>query len=632
MTQKITLRNRLQYAFDKTMSKGAPALIAWLGILSVLLVIVIAGVAVAFRITPEGEVSLGFTESAWQSLMRTLDPGTMGGDLGWGFRLLMLCVTIGGIFIVSTLIGVLSSGIESRLDELRKGRSFVIEKNHTLILGWSSKIFTIISELVIANENQRKPRIVILADKDKVEMEDEIREKVGDLRNTRVICRRGIPEDIRDLNIVNPLESKSIIILSPPVGDADAQTIKMILAVTNNPGRRTEPYNIVAEIKDERFLEIARLVGKEDLAVLLTDDVIARIMVQTCRQSGLSVVYTMLLGFEGSEIYFQEDSSLTGKTYHEALGWYEDSAVIGMKTAGGQIFINPPMDMIFSSGDAVMAITEDDDTLIMRKEKGPVAPEKISVGNSRETATEKTLILGWNHRGKRIIRELNAYLQMGSEIMIVTEGDIDDAELREMASSYSNLTIAYRKADTTDKAAIASLHPETYDHIVVLSYIDDYEIQQADAKTLITLLLLRHLAEEHNVDMSIVSEMMDIQNRELAAVTKADDFIVSDKLISMLVAQISENKSLMDVYSHLFRDEGAEIYLKPAGDYIETGVPVNFFTVVESASRRGETAFGYALAAEALAPEKAYGIKINPFKSIPVTFSPQDRIIVMAEN
>ena len=170
----------------------------------------------------------------------------------------MLLVTIGGIFIVSTLIGVLSSGIESKLEEMRKGRSFVIEKDHTLILGWSPKIFTIISELTIANENQKKPRVVILADKDKVEMEDEVHEKIENMRNTKVICRSGMPNDIGDLEITNPHQSKSIIVLAPEEGDADSQTIKTILAVTNNPNRRKEPYHIVAEIKEEKNIDMHR--------------------------------------------------------------------------------------------------------------------------------------------------------------------------------------------------------------------------------------------------------------------------------------------------------------------------------------------------------------------------------------
>src|SRR5690606_35243821 len=136
----------------------------------------------------DGEMDrLSFTEAAWQSLMRTLDSGTMGGDTGAGYRAVMLLVTLGGIFIVSALIGVLNNGIEAKIDELRKCRSRVPEHDHTLILGWSPQIFTIINELVLANENQKNACIVILADRDKVEMEDEIRERVNLLGNkTRI--------------------------------------------------------------------------------------------------------------------------------------------------------------------------------------------------------------------------------------------------------------------------------------------------------------------------------------------------------------------------------------------------------------------------------------------------------------
>src|SRR5688572_17168548 len=162
--KKAGLGRRLRYAFDNTMAKGPVALIAWLGVLSLGVILIATGIIVALNIAPAGaEGQYSPFEAAWASLMRTLDPGTMGGDQGWGFRIVMLMVTLGGIFIVSTLIGVVITGMEAKIEQLRKGRSFVMESGHTLILGWSSKIHTIISELTIANENQKKPRVVVLA-------------------------------------------------------------------------------------------------------------------------------------------------------------------------------------------------------------------------------------------------------------------------------------------------------------------------------------------------------------------------------------------------------------------------------------------------------------------------------------
>ena len=132
--------------------------------------------------------------------------------------------------------------------------------------------------------------------------------------------------------------------------------------------------------------------------------------------------------------------------------------------------------------------------------------------------------------------------------------------------------------------------------------------------------------------LSIVSEMLDVGNRELAEVTQADDFIVSDKLISLLMAQVSENKFLNAVFNDLFDSDGSEIYLKPAADYISFGPPVNFHTVVEAARRRGESAIGYRKMAHANDSGKQYGVVVNPKKSQSISFVEGDLIIVVAED
>jgi hypothetical protein len=156
MTRKATLGQRFRYFFDNTLSKGTISIISWLALLSFILVFLFGVIYVISGLNMEGEKSMGFFEALWQSLMRSVDPGTVAGDSGWAFRMVGLLITIGGIFILSALIGVLSSGLDDKLQDLRKGRSLVIEEGHTLILGWSPKIIHIIEELIVANENQKK--------------------------------------------------------------------------------------------------------------------------------------------------------------------------------------------------------------------------------------------------------------------------------------------------------------------------------------------------------------------------------------------------------------------------------------------------------------------------------------------
>jgi voltage-gated potassium channel Kch len=622
--KKVSVAQIIRYKFDNMMSKGPIAMISLLAILS-FLIVAIAGVVIwLFHISPAGEEPMGFIEGSWQSLMRTLDSGTMGGDAGWGFRFISFFVTLGGIFIISTLIGVLGSGIEGKLEELSKGKSFVIEKDHTLILGWSSKIFTIISELVIANENQKNPRIVILADKDKVEMEDEVRSKIEDLKNTKVICRKGSPSDLLDLAIANPHQAKSLIILAPEKGNADPLTIKTILAITNNPNRRSEPYHIVAEIKDEKNIEVAKMVGKDEVELILTDDVIGSIMVQTSRQSGLSIVYTELMDFDGAEIYFKEEPGLVGKTYAQVLFSYLDSAVIGVQYANGSVKVNPAMDYEIQNGDKVIAITEDDDTLILSRE------EAIVNSDSSKVESERILMLGWNKRAIVIIREMDNYVGKNSYLKVVSSFDKDKESIFDIAKTLNNIKLEFQHGDTTSGSVIDQLDVTSYNSIQLLCYKEEMEIQDADAATLISLLHIRRIMEESRRDIKVVSEMLDLRNRELAEVTKADDFIVSDKLISLLMAQVSENKYLMSVFEDLFNADGSEIYLKPIIDYIKPGEKIDFYTIIESAQRKGQTAIGYRIMEQAHDNTKAYGIVLNPLKSTELTFDANDKLIVLA--
>ncbi|GAB4457311.1 MAG: lipoprotein [Anaerolineales bacterium] len=638
---KPTLRQRLRYRFDTWMSGGTPAMIIMLFVLSAVIVVLAGAIITLTGVSQDGE-RIPFLEAAWESLMRTLDPGTMGQDTGNGFRAVMLFVTLGGIFIVSALIGVLNNAIQGQIERLRKGRSRVLEAGHTLILGWSPQIFNILNELMIANKNQPHARLVLLAEEDKVEMEEKIRERVKVRGGTRIICRSGSPLDPNDLEIVSPHTAKSIIVLPPESSDPDADVIKTVLAITNNRHRRPQPYNIVTQIRKAENLGILRIAGERDnVQTVFIEEIIARIVAQTSRQSGLSVVYTELMNFEGDEIYFKNETELAGRTYGEALLLYEDSCVIGLRKADGSIRINPPMETKIERGDQVIAISEDDDTIqlsayaaSLRAERSLIPVNEQVIRSSRapqKPPPEKCLILGWNRSGAIIVRELERYVPPGSLLTIVADLYGIEKQLKAQGIRLKKQKLDIREGDTADRALLDSLHIHEYNHVIVLAY-STLAPQQADAKTLVTLLHLRDIAGRDSTPFSIVSEMLDLRNRDLAEVTQVDDFIVSDHFISLMLAQLSENPELYGVFHDIFDPEGSEIYLKPVSDYVAVDTPVNFYTVVEAARRRGETAIGYRLVSEAKDAARTYGIHTNPPKSRQVVFSAADKIIVLAED
>jgi voltage-gated potassium channel Kch len=632
----LTWRDHLRYRFENTLSKGTIAIIGWLALLSTVIVVLASLILAVMRVgqdPADHEHPYGFFEGMWQSMLRTLDPGVVAGDNGWQLRLLMMIVTIGGIFIVSILIGTITSGLESRLAELRKGRSRVIEKDFTLILGWSSKVFSIIGELLIANENQKNPCIVILSERDKIEMEDEIRSKFPSTKNTRMICRSGNPLDLDDLNVVDPPSARSIVVLAPEADNPDIHVIKSVLAITNNPDRKQEPYHIVAEIREPRNLEAARLVGGSEAIFVQGEDLIARVTAQTCRQSGLSVVYTELLDFDGAEIYFKPEPGLAGRTYREVIAAYEDSTVMGIMRSSGDLLLNPPMDSTFDSGDQVVAITEDDDTLVLRPDAGGGLPEPGAIAQRERlsAAPERILILGWNGKGKAIIEELDNYVAAGTETIVICRQEGVRDLLMSVAKRMQRQKVRFADGDITHAATLAAVKAATFEHVILLSY-SDLPQQEADAKTLITLLHLRNLADAAGTRLSIVSEMMDMRNRALAQIARADDFIVSDKLVSLMMSQLSENKNLEKVFRVLFSSEGSEIYIRPMTDYIKLGSTVDFYTVIEAAAQKGETAIGYRLMKYSDDKTRGYGVNVNPKKSEKHTFAENDKIVVLAEN
>lgn len=631
--KRFSIKNRIQYAFDNFMSRGFGALITALGFISLLLIFFGAIAVIITGWGPTDSENFTFAEAFWASLMRTLDPGTMGGDLGWGFRFIMFGVTLGGIFVISTLIGILNNAIETKLDELRKGRSVVIEFDHTLILGWTPQIFNMVKELIIANKNRHNSCIVILADRDKVEMEDELAEKIGETFNSHVVCRSGDPIDVDDLELVSPQTSKAIIILPTESGNPDATAIKTMLAIIESKNRRPEPYHITVQIHDPQNVEVAQMVGKSEVEIIQVSDMISRLIAQTCRQSALSIVYSELLGYDGDEIYFQVQPELTGKTYGEAISLYIDSAVIGVCPKDELPMVNPPMDYVLKNGDQIMAISEDYNTIRLSPPEGLlVDTTAITNAEPQVPSPETTLVLGWNWRAPAIINELDNYVADGSSALIVSTEKNAETIVAQRCRELRHQRVNCMFADTTDRRVLDELEVMNFKHIILLSYSDTLDPQQADSIALITLLHLRDITKALRYPMSIVSEMIDQRNRALAEASQADDFIVSDHFISLVVTQVSQEKKLNTVFNDLFDADGSEIYLKLARDYVKLGTPVNFYTILESARLKNETAIGYHQKSAPQTHENTFGIRINPEKGEKVTFSEWDRIIVLAED
>ncbi|MFL5955560.1 MAG: CASTOR/POLLUX-related putative ion channel [Gaiellaceae bacterium] len=619
------------------MSRGSIAMIGGLGAISLLLVGSLSAIVALDHLAPVGDGGRpGMLRDFFITFLHTIDPGAIAheaigeGVTSWPFLLAMLGVTIGGILLVSTLIGVIAAGLDQRMQDLRKGRSFVVEDGHILILGWSPTIFTVVSELVIANASERRSSIVVLARRDKVEMEDALAAKVRDFGKTRIVVRSGNPADPDDLALVNPHGTRSIIVLAEDRPDPDGQVLKTVLAITLDVNRREEPYHIVAVISDSSNLEAAALVGRSEAIFIDCRDTVARLVVQAARQPGASLVYRELLQYEGDEIYFREDETFVGRDYAATLFAYENASTIGLER-GGAISLNPPPETVVGAGDRVIAIAEDDSTLtVAPRFVGTVETEAIALVEEVVEPARRILMLGWNDRAPTMVSEIDQYSASGTELTIASEFGTPQKDMYDRCPELANLVVSFEEGSTSQRRRLEELHPESYDQIIVLCYGDHLHYDEADGKTLITLLHLRELSQRCEVDLRIATEMLDDRNRKLAEVTNVDDIIVSDEFVSLLLSQISESGSLHLLFDELLAVDGAQIHLRRASNYVDCDRPLTFGTLIEAATRRNETAFGYRVAADARNPERSYGIHVNPPKSALLNLAPGDCVVVLA--
>ncbi|MCX4956839.1 CASTOR/POLLUX-related putative ion channel [Streptomyces virginiae] len=653
-----TWRLRLRYRFDNLVAGGTTALIGWFA-LACLAVVVPASTVLVWADRAAPATLSGRLAAVWVSVGQTLKiGGAVGSPL---YVLASVALALVALLFVSTLVGLITTGINGRIMLLRRGHSTVLESGHTVLLGWSDQIFPVVGELVAANANRRRSAIAVLAPKDKVEMEDEICTSTSTSSGTgtgtgtgrtRIICRNGRTTDPAELARVSPRTAKAVLVL-PPEGDTgDAQVVKTLLALdaaVPEPGGAV----VIAAVRDTRNHRTARLAAGPGGHVLCVDDIIARLLVQTAREPGLSLVYQELLDFAGDEFYTAAAQGLAGRTFGEALLAFTTSSVVGLLRADGRVALNPDPGTAIGADDRIILISQDDDTAVPADASVYVDEDAMVTARPRTPEAERLLLLGWNRRAPLVVEQLDQFVGPGTTLDVVSLADV--VRMRRaagVARPHSHLEVAFHSGDITDPELLAKLDVPSYDSVIVIGETGHEPLPHAaapqptpaidlglapetgtetDDRTLVTLLHLRAIGEAAGRELSLTTEMSDDGNRLLAPARAGADFIVSGRLISLLMTQISESPYLAHVFEELFKAEGNELHLKPVADYVRTDREVAFATLVESARRRRECAVGYRLRAEAAAGP-AYGVRLNPDKGQRVRFGEHDWLIVLAES
>ena len=651
-SNQFSWQKRFQYQFDNFMSQGGLAV--FLALLSGFFAafVLMAGIRYFAELIFPNDYIDNYYDLSWEVFVQLIGLRDTGDEANFVAKFVGVITIFIGLIFFSSLVAFITEEFESRLKLLRKGKSIVVEENHTLILGFNDRIIDILKELIIANESEDYAAVVILSGEDKEEMDDFLRNNIPNTYSTRLITRNGSISNVANLNKVGLQSARSVIILNDAKSSdlaesknlSDAKVIKSILTVLAAKEKGDIPA-IAVELHLEQYRKLAESILPGVLTTLNEADILARILVQTSRNLGLSAVYLNLVGFAGNEFYF----------YRPEIGWgnlafgelpfhFPDSMPLGIRNRRGEIKLNPSKDYLLDEDDEVVIQAEDDSTIKFE----PRSHFDFTTSNSfnREKITlarkpEKHLIIGWNEKTAIALQEYTQYLLEGSQINLAVEhvnADIKE-QFHQISDSNESVAMEVIEIDLNSPSQLAKLQLHQYHSISLLSGTGK-NAEEIDAKTLTILLEIQQIFKQYAqhtgeaVSTELIAEIINTEDTDLVIKAGVKDFLLSNQLVSKILAQVSQEPDVMSIYQDLFSAEGSELYIKPISLYFpeEKLADVTFADCVLAAQSRDELCIGVKIKAEANNKAQMFGIKLIPSLEQKFMLSSEDTLIVLAED
>jgi len=652
-------RQRLRYTLDNFMSRGSTSIFVALLFTFLMGFLVMVSIRLIANVISPDDTLSSWLEIPWRVYVAVMEGSAAetDGDSNWLAKLTSILGVMVGLILFSSMVAFITSIFEAKLDELRRGRSIVLEENHTLILGFGDRILEVIRELIEANDSEPDAAIVILAEDDKEYMDNIIRDNISDFSTTRVITRSGVVTNINNLRKVMARQAKSIIIINSAANWqpeeeknlSDALVLKSIMSILAVCDGKEHP-PIVCEIHSHRDRDLAQNISKGTIKALNEVSVLSRMIAQLAlSRNGLSVVYGDMVGFDGNEFYFYHPENGWGGsiTFGESLYRFKSSTPMGIHTSEGKIILNPPKETPIRDDDDLIVFAEDDSTIHYFNE--PVFRPSITEIPNIKTAhrNQRIALLNWTPKTEIIMEKLCSYLPNGSELFTYVSKEIPEMNnfKNNLIKLYPDIKISINHIDLNNLERLNEINPQNFDSIIILSPGGN-TIEEMDAYVISLLIRIRQILlsdQRKAIDSSksikwpkLITEVMDSDNIDIILNSGVEDFMVSNQFVSQIMAQVSEEPLALDVYDDLFQADGSELYIKPASYYFDfsenKSITIKYGECVQAAQLRDEVILGVQLYADQKKKGAMFGINLIPNKSDEFTLHKEDGLIALAED
>lgn len=618
--EKYKISENLKYHFDNFVSRGIRGIVIFLlvGTVAFVLLATFAGMKLG-EIPPEksefGVIwdNFGLAITGWWPFTESnegLDESTKGRI----FLFSRLLISVFGLFLTSVLIGLVSEAIENKVRVLRKGKSKVIENNHVIVIGYDERNHILLQELM--NTDYKKRKILIIDNKDKEEIEEDLYSNIDVPKNIKVIIRTFELWDIEGLRKCNIDESYAVVI-SPM---SDIMTLKALFAIKKVlRGNKETKTHVVSAIKDSECL--IRFSTEKDVMIQI-DALIARTISVSYRQVGLSKVLSSILSFEGSEFYLNNNKKYAQKTFGELTLNMINAVPIGILRNKNLILI-PNENEKLLEGDELLYYSENKEGIKYNQEE--IKYEKTVATNrnqeiSRERDKKKNiLIFGYNEKLNII------YQNFGKDIekVVIVNSDCGQIErIRETATTRGDI-VTEIVAEEINKCNLNKV-VRNIDHIILLND-DSIDREKSDMVNMLLYLRLLNIREDLSTHYTIITELNFNQNKELIDNKYTNDFIVSSNITSMMLAQMVEDVRIRPLFLELLSTQGVNIIIKPYEEMLNNSSDL-VSNIRHQLLQAGHIFLGY-ITTNSGETQYIY----NPQSTENIKFKKDDRLILLGE-
>jgi ion channel POLLUX/CASTOR len=647
----MPLRAWLKYKIDELLARSAWGKITLLVVFTGLVVLLGMSVGLVGLFDPANAEVEGIAlthgdwrDALWWAVRHILDPTFFYAQYGAtpAVMVVSLVVSIGGLVVFGALLGLIIATLEERLDILRRGDSDVLERGHVLILGWNAKVPGLIGLFMLRRQRQT---VVVLAPQEPDELREALRLAGVDGRRVRVVLRSGTADSLAELERVAWGAAQAVMVLPSETLEAtaaDAAVVRTMLLLRQQARPDGRP-KIVAEIGHQAHAEAARRAGG-GIPVVTSAEVVARMLCQCARQRHMSAVFDEMLSPLGANLLVRPAPACTGLRFDELVWAYPSAVPLGIsrQTTGpdGRIAYQhtllPPPSHRLAPDEWVLLLTRQDETASPSGPAPAASPfQSPAPMNKADTQLRSVLILGWSDALLRLLREFDSANGAAPDITVVSGHTPDEAQalLDDAGLALQRTQPVFLRRDVLLPGVMAGLAPAGFDAIVALAD-RSWHNADADARTLMNLVVLQPLLDGPGARPRLVVEALNPATREAARGLGVDDLVVGPLVISHLLMMVSEQMMVAGVLADLLGSTDCTLYWRPVSDLAPEGMPCEFATFLGQAQAQGELALGVCTESETtaagwpavhLVPGHGPGVSAR-------RWGPCDRVLVMRRN